>query len=83
MTPFLSDAEVADMCSPLLQPGAQKRHLRRLGLPFALKPNGRPLVSRERVHGLLDGRPSRGAGSASAGPDVEALKAMFNKRKKA
>ena len=81
MTPFLSDFEVADMCSPLLQPGAQKRYLSRLGLRFEVKPNGRPLVSRAGVQGLLDGFPVAPEAAQRRGPDAEALTALFNKRK--
>lgn len=78
MTPFLSDVEVAEMCSPLLQAGAQKRYLRRLGMRFEIKPNGRPLVSRSGLQGRLDGFATPGA---PAGPNAEAFKALFNKRK--
>jgi hypothetical protein len=47
MTPaHLTDTEIAGICEPLVQPAAQVRFLRRLGLPVERRPNGRPLVSR-------------------------------------
>ena len=69
------------MCSPLRQPGAQKRYLKRLGLRFEVKPNGRPLVSRSGVQGLLDGFTAPMPGTSAAAPNVDALKSLFNKRK--
>ena len=43
----LTDAEVADICAPLVQGAAQARYLREvLRVPAARKPNGRPLVKR-------------------------------------
>ena len=81
MTPFLSDYEVADMCSPLRQSGAQKRYLKRLGVRFAVKPNGRPLVSRSGVQGLLDGFAAPVPGVGPRGPDAAALKALIQKKR--
>lgn len=45
-SPFLSDAEVDDICDGLTQHAAMVRHLERLGLKVDRKPNGRPLVWR-------------------------------------
>jgi len=42
----LSDAEVYDICAPLVQGAAMVRYLQRLGVPVGRKPNGRPLVKR-------------------------------------
>ena len=81
MTPFLSDAEVAEMCFPLKQPGAQKRHLNKLGLSFHEKPNGRPLVSRTGVQKLLDGFAAPTPGVGSRAPDAEAFRALINKKR--
>ncbi|OZI64590.1 DUF4224 domain-containing protein [Bordetella genomosp. 4] len=44
--PYLTDEEIANICTPLTQPAAQMRHLKRLGLNARAKPNGRPLVAR-------------------------------------
>lgn len=52
LPPFLTDAELAGICEGVTLPGAQCRHLERLGLLVKRKPNGRPLVARsefERV----------------------------------
>lgn len=81
MSPFLSDSEVAEMCSPLRQPGAQKRYLKKLGLRFETKPNGRPLVSRVRVHGLLDGSVGTVAEPGSRAPNSDVFKAMILKKR--
>lgn len=51
-SPFLTDAEVAEMCEPLTMGAAQCRYLARLGLLVKKKPSGRPLVSR-RAYELL------------------------------
>ena len=54
--PFLSDAEIAEICQPLVMPAAQCRHLQRLGLIVKRKPNGRPLVARGEFERVLIGR---------------------------
>lgn len=81
MTPFLSDLEVADMCSPLRQAGAQKRYLQRLGLRFETKPNGRPLVSRAGVAGLLSGFAAPLPGVGWRGPDAAAFRALIQRKR--
>ena len=58
---YLTDAEIADLCSPLTQPAAQVRHLRALGLTVTVKPNGRPVVIRSHVEAVLSGRSTAGA----------------------
>lgn len=45
--PDLTDAEIDDICRPLVQSAAQVRYLRSLGLVVARKPSGRPLVNRK------------------------------------
>ena len=79
--PYLTDAEVKGMCEPIVQPAAQCRHLRALGLMVATKPNGRPLVLRtelERVLGAGRFAPL-GADKATA-PNVAALREHFNRK---
>jgi hypothetical protein len=53
MLPYLSDAEIDDICAGLKQGAAKVRFLRDvLKVPVQRKPNGRPLVKRadwERV----------------------------------
>ncbi len=55
---FLTDAEVARICEPLVQPAAQVRYLRRLGLKVETKPNGRALVVRRHAEAVLSGTPA-------------------------
>jgi hypothetical protein len=52
--PYLTDDEISGVCDGVKLPAAQKRHLKRVGIHFIEKPNGRPLVARsefERVVG--------------------------------
>ena len=66
---YLSDAEIADLCTPLTQPAAQVRYLRALGLTVAVKPNGRPVVIRCHAETVL----SSGAVFGGARPGKEPL----------
>jgi hypothetical protein len=54
--PFLSDEEIADICSPLVVPAYQVRYLTKLGLIVHRKPNGKPLVARGEFERVLVGR---------------------------
>jgi hypothetical protein len=46
-SPILTDAEIAEICEPLVQGHAQIRYLREVvRVPVERKPNGRPLVRR-------------------------------------
>lgn len=54
-TPWLSDAEIDDMCDGLATNAARVRHLRRMGLTVTTKPNGRPLVMRAHAELVLSG----------------------------
>jgi hypothetical protein len=47
--PYLTDAEIAEICAPLRQGAAQIKLLRSWGVRVAVKPNGRPLVWRADV----------------------------------
>jgi hypothetical protein len=71
-SPFLTDAEVAEICAPLVMPAAQRRYLKRLGLLVQAKPNGRPLVARGEVERVLVGRRPEG-GDRPAHPNRTAL----------
>ena len=66
-TLFLTDAEIAEICQPLVAPSAQRRYLASLGLIVQRKPNGRPLVARGEFERVLIGRAPEPA-SPSAGP---------------
>ena len=81
MSPFLHDQEVAEMCKPLRQAAAIRRYLSRLGVPFQLRPDGRPLVSREAVTRLLGGAALQSQGEME--PNLEALQALFRKKRRA
>jgi hypothetical protein len=50
--PYLTDAEVDDICAGLKQNAAKVRFLERMGLKVRRKPNGRPLVSRTAYDSL-------------------------------
>lgn len=80
--PYLTDAEVTGMCEPLVQPSAQCRHLRALGLMVTTKPNGRPLVLRTELDRVLGaGRFMQGSKPDTKGPNVMALNDHLNRRK--
>ncbi|NDZ11545.1 hypothetical protein C7T35_01150 [Variovorax sp. WS11] len=73
-SPFLSDAEIAEICAPLEQPAAQVRYLCRQGLIVKRKPNGKPLVARGEFERVLVGRqPEQGQNAGSGQPDRAAL----------
>lgn len=55
MTPWLSPAEVNDLCAPLTQKAAQCGFLMSLGLIVKRKPDGSPLVMRSNVESVLGG----------------------------
>lgn len=90
--PFLLEAEVAALTSPLTQAAAQKRFLKRIGVPFVPGADGRPLVSRAAVGDrlALGDRPPLGGNSAAAQivvagsqePNRDALLARLASRKK-
>ncbi len=67
--PFLSDAEVAELCAPLTNGAAQVRYLQRIGLAVQRKPNGKPLLMRSELERVL------GAGRMAQHPDASAQRA--------
>jgi len=82
MTPWLSDAEIAELCEPLVMAAAQIRHLKRAGFHVTTKPNGRPLLMRtelERVAGA--GRLGAVAQNPPAGPNVVGLQQWASRRR--
>lgn len=80
MTPYLSDAEVAGMCSPLTQPAAVRRFLKSLGVPYLIRPDGRPIVARRAVDEALYGSKPSGTAGRPKGPDAAALAAVFKNK---
>ena len=81
MTPFLTDDEVSMLCKPLTQPAAIRRFLAKLGVPFRVRPDGRPIVSRRQAEELFSSAPG---GSAAVQKETEpnraAIMARFSKR---
>lgn len=65
LPPELTQAEIDEICEPLTQGAAQMRYLQSLGVTVDRKPNGRPLVNRQRYN-LERGRSA--APAAADGP---------------
>lgn len=87
MKPYLTDAEIDEICEPLTQPHAQIRYLRSIGVPVSRKPGGRPLVGRAAFDRVMAGASPEAANEArtpEAGtqPDHAALQQHFTKQRK-
>jgi hypothetical protein len=82
LTPYLTDAEISDVCAPLQQPSAQRRYLERLGLKVAAKPNGKPLVARGEFDRVMIGRApeAQNPQPTTSGPNRAALLQLFGAR---
>lgn len=80
---ILSDAEIRDICKPLVQHAAQVRHLQKLGMRVGRKANGGPLVARSEFERAMSGTAATlsAAGAATAQPDRKALVMLFNRNK--
>jgi Domain of unknown function (DUF4224) len=79
--PYLTDEEIAQICEPLIQPAAQIRCLRAMGLIVKIKPNGKPLVGRSHFAQVMAGTPLIPATAESTQqPDTLALIAKFERR---
>lgn len=50
---FLSQAEINDLCSPLVRYSAQVRFLKKLGVKVLLKNNGAPIVAKTELERVL------------------------------
>ena len=84
MTPYLTDAEIAEICAPLEQPAAQARYLAGLGLRVERKPNGRPLIARGEWDRVMVGtKPAQAQAGLPAGgqPDAGALVDFFTAKR--
>ncbi len=73
--PYLTDAELAEICAPLVMPAAQVKYLEQLGLLVRRKPNGRPLVARSEFDRVLGASrfPATAQNSGQSAPNVSAL----------
>lgn len=82
--PFLTDAEIADICEGLSVPAYQVKYLQRLGLIVNRKPNGKPLVARGEFERVLVGRQPEQAqnGQPGAQPNRGALIQLFEGRRR-
>lgn len=65
--PYLTDAELADICRPRVQGAAQIRYLRALGLKVERRADGTPLVWRCDI----ERRPQPSAASATVSASNE------------
>lgn len=70
-TPYLSDAELLDVCRPLTQPAAMIRYLKDQGFHVKRRPNGWPLVSRANFDAVMMGhaQAAPASGADTAGPN--------------
>lgn len=81
-SPYLSDAEVLDICRPLTQPAAMVRRLKNMGFHVKPRPNGWPLVSRANFDAVMRGATQMPVANDTpgSGPDVQALLDRFKKK---
>ncbi|MDR6886083.1 MULTISPECIES: hypothetical protein [Variovorax] len=82
--PFLTQAEIDQICEPLTQPGAQRRYLAEvLKLQVHEKPNGRPLVARSEFERVLGAeRFGLQQSTPQNAPNVVGMMAHLEQRKK-
>jgi hypothetical protein len=79
--PYLTDAEIAEICAPLVVPGYQVKYLLRLGLIVHRKPSGKPLVARAEFDRVLMGRQPEVPRAGASQPNRTALLELLNKQK--
>jgi hypothetical protein len=82
LPPYLTEAEIAEICAPLTMPAAQRRYLERLGMIVRAKPNGRPLVARGEFERVMVGRPPQQAQNSGRGPNVTGMDEWAKGRKR-
>lgn len=77
--PWLTEAEIDDICRPLTQAAAQVRFLERLGLKVSRKASGAPLVIRSHFEAVMS--PEAGAAPTKTGkcPARDALIAYLSR----
>lgn len=83
--PYLTEAEINEICSPLKNGAAQIRFLERLGMIVKPKPSGKPLLARAEFDRVMTGdraaAPGSGANATSTSPNVVGLNSFFQQRK--
>lgn len=80
--PFLTQAEITDICSPLIAGAAQCKYLERMGMLVKRKRNGSPLVARTEFERVMTGgqiQPDKLA--TMTAPNTAGLQSFFQKRK--
>jgi len=77
MTPWLSQAEIDDLCDPLTQHAAQLRYMRGLGLTVGTKPSGAPLLMRNHFDDVMT--PENKSKPAKRQPNSAGLRLAFSK----
>jgi hypothetical protein len=79
IAPYLSDAELLEICKPLTQPAAMIRRLAGMGFHVKRRPNGWPLVSRANFDAVMMGQAAAPAATdPRSGPNVQALLDRFS-----
>jgi hypothetical protein len=79
--PFLSDAEIREIASPLKQPAAITRWFADRGFVMKVKPNGLPLIGRTHFDEVMSGSNFTIAENTShEGPNVQALLDRFTRK---
>lgn len=84
LPPYLTDAEIDEICAPLKIGAAKRKRLERMGMLVKTKPNGRPLVARAEFERVMTGSPVNAAAQANSGisgPNVLGLQDYFRRRK--
>lgn len=71
--PWLTDAEVDDLCFGLVRNDAKIRHLQGLGLTVNSKPNGRALVVRAHAMAVLNPQPVEAPPATEPAPAAPTL----------
>lgn len=77
LPPWLTEAEINDLCTPLTQHAAQIRYIERLGIPVRKKPNGAPLVMRSQFEEIL--APANKSKAGKTQPNRAGLQLAFRK----
>ena len=79
---LLTDEEISELCSPLVQPAAQIRYLKSQGFVVKTKPNGKPMLSRAHVEQVMGSGPQRElAAAAPTEPNFAGLSDLFSNRR--
>lgn len=81
MMPFLGEDELAQLTHPTRQAHAQRRFLDRIGVPYIVRPDGRPLVSRDLLRERLSQAQGHTPQANATTPDRQALLASMAGRK--